>query len=93
MNNQNRKDLSRRSGVTGTVLDLLRRAPGLDLLDFNEGQNRTARAVPAGDDGGSVAVAINDGYELERIDPVSGDMIFGKLLGLFYPVPSRFGRA
>lgn len=88
MNRQNVIDLNRRSTVTSTVLNLLRRAPGLDLLDFNEGLDKSEAVVPANDDGSKVSRLVADGYQFAGITPEAG-IKMERLDGLFYPVASR----
>lgn len=89
LNAQARKDLTTRSGVTGTILNLLRRAPGLDLLDYNEGLHVHEQDVKA-DDTSKLGALMNDGYSLQSLDPLTGDFKVSKLLGLFYPSRSNF---
>lgn len=93
LNAQARKDLNTRSGVTGTILSLLRRARGLDLLDYNEGRHDDVVEVKINEDKDSAKLGglMNSGYSLHSIDPLSGDLKVSKLLGLFYPSNSRFG--
>lgn len=93
LNAQARKDLNTRSGVTGTILSLLRRAKGLDLLDYNEGRHDHVVEVKISEDKDSAKLGglMNSGYSLHSIDPLSGDLKVSKLLGLFYPSRSYFG--
>ncbi|AEX65853.1 hypothetical protein BF7_00075 [Pseudomonas phage Bf7] len=90
MNRQNVIDLNKRSAVTGDILSLLRRAPGLDLLDYNEGLDQDKRTVPAGSDGQELGRLVSDGFQFSGFG-INAELIMTKLRGVFYPVPSYRG--
>ena len=86
MNNQQRKDLATRSLIGDSMINLLRRAPGLHLLTFKQGLNEHEVRVPATDTGDAVQSAVEQGFEFSGISPVDQSLVFRKLEGLFYPL-------
>ena len=85
MNNQQRKDLATRSLIGDSVIGLLRRSKGLNLLTFKQGLNEHEVRVSAADSGDGVQRAVERGFEFAGISPVTQELVFRKLESLFYP--------
>lgn len=83
MNNQQRRDLSIRSVIGDSIINLLRRATGLHLLTYSQGLHEHAVRVPS-TDGKLTAEAVRQGFEFSGISPNS-ELLFKKLEGLYYP--------
>jgi hypothetical protein len=89
LNQQARKDLNTRSGISDTVLKLIGRC-GVDLLPYNEGLDMSIAHANSHDDSGRINELVAEGYEFAGFDlsnPNNPAIRMERLDGLWYPVP------
>lgn len=89
MNQQDRVNFVRRSGVPDVLLNLLRRAKGLDLLNFGETRAVCHRHVPLADDTGEVAKLLDQGFNFDGL--CGSKARFVKFDRLYYPLAGYCG--
>lgn len=85
MNNQQRRDLATRSVIGDSIINLLRRSKGLNLLTYSQGLDERTARVPSTDNGNMTSEAVRHGFEFSGIAP-DASLIFKKLKGLLYPL-------
>lgn len=92
LNQAAKRDLARRGLISDTVLSLVGRAKGLDLLHFKEGLDKVTQFVASTDESNRVNELLQQGYEFAGFEykglPV---MRMDRLDGLFYPLTGYRG--